>query len=170
MLIDIKDVMHDKSGTGNDRVFEVHPDIDTYEFMGESYPVVGKESFELSVSSPDRNKVCFAGKSSIVLKIPCARCLEAVQEEIVFEVDKEINLEDEADSDLHDGFSVDVDKLLYSEIFMSMPTKVLCSEECKGLCPVCGKNLNSGNCDCDRFVPDPRMAAISDVFQQFIKS
>ena len=44
--------------------------------------------------------------------------------------------------------------------------KILCKEDCKGLCSVCGKDLNEGKCDCDTFVPDPRMAAIMDIFRE----
>ena len=42
-----------------------------------------------------------------------------------------------------------------------------CKEDCKGLCPVCGTNLNEKECGCDRTVADPRMAAIQDIFKNF---
>ena len=41
--------------------------------------------------------------------------------------------------------------------------KFLCRPDCKGLCSVCGKDLNEGACGCDTFVPDPRLAAIRDI-------
>ena len=43
--------------------------------------------------------------------------------------------------------------------------KILCKPDCKGICPTCGRDLNTGTCDCDNFVPDPRMAAIKDIFE-----
>ena len=45
--------------------------------------------------------------------------------------------------------------------------KVLCKDNCKGICSRCGANLNKGDCGCDTWVPDPRMAAIQDIFKQF---
>ena len=62
------------------------------------------------------------------------------------------------------GYELDTEILIYNELLMSLPMKVLCKETCKGLCPVCGKNRNDGECGCDTFVPDPRMAAIKDIF------
>ena len=66
-----------------------------------------------------------------------------------------------------DGCILDVDKLISDEIVVALPTKVLCREDCRGLCSVCGQNLNHGTCDCDRHTGDPRMAAIQDIFRNF---
>ena len=65
------------------------------------------------------------------------------------------------------GFDLDVDKLIYGEILVNWPMKVLCKEDCKGICKVCGMNLNKGDCNCQRTELDPRMAAIQDVFNKF---
>ena len=45
------------------------------------------------------------------------------------------------------GLNLDIDKLIYGEILVNWPMKVLCREDCKGICKVCGMNLNKGNCD-----------------------
>ena len=42
----------------------------------------------------------------------------------------------------------------------------LCKPDCKGLCPVCGHDLNEGDCGCDRFVPDPRLAALQQLIDK----
>ena len=65
-----------------------------------------------------------------------------------------------------EGYQLNVDSLISNEIFTCWPLKVLCREDCKGLCRVCGKDLNEGECGCDTFVPDPRMAAIMDIFRE----
>ena len=62
-----------------------------------------------------------------------------------------------------------LDAFMESEISFNMPTKILCKPDCKGICKVCGKNLNEGDCGCDQFVPDPRMAAIKDIYDAFNK-
>ncbi|MDE7017325.1 MAG: DUF177 domain-containing protein, partial [Lachnospiraceae bacterium] len=59
---------------------------------------------------------------------------------------------------------LDVEGLLNNEIIINWPRKVLCRPDCKGICLQCGKDLNVGSCECDTFVPDPRMAVIKDIF------
>ena len=65
------------------------------------------------------------------------------------------------------GYDLDVDELVYSEILVNWPLRVLCKEDCKGICSICGKNLNHGTCDCDHTDLDPRMAQIRDIFNKF---
>ena len=108
------------------------------------------------------------------MSIPCSRCLEEVPTDIHFSIDKDIKLEDSVvhDEDVEDndyliGFNLDIDRLIYGEILVNWPMKVLCRDDCKGICKVCGMNLNKGNCDCQRTELDPRMAAIQDVFNKF---
>jgi len=56
-----------------------------------------------------------------------------------------------------DMAAFDLDELVYSDIMLSLPTKILCREDCKGLCPECGRDLSTGSCDCDKKKVDPRM-------------
>ena len=62
------------------------------------------------------------------------------------------------------GYNLDVDKLISGEALLNWPARVLCRDDCRGLCPVCGHNLNEGDCGCDRGQLDPRMAKVLDVF------
>ena len=71
------------------------------------------------------------------------------------------------ESNFIDGYYLDVDKMLYNEILVGWPTKVLCSEDCKGICSVCGQNLNEGICDCEDTGLDPRMSVVRDLFKNF---
>ena len=112
-------------------------------------------------------------QNAIILAIPCSRCLEDVNTVIPFDIDEEVSVDaDDNDEEQYfiESHYVDTDKMLYTEILLSMPPKVLCKEDCKGICTVCGHNLNDGECGCDRFVPDPRMSAINDIFEQFSKN
>ena len=49
------------------------------------------------------------------------------------------------------------------QILLALPAYPVCGEGCKGLCPVCGANLNERECGCDRKVPDPRWAGLKDI-------
>ena len=89
--------------------------------------------------------------------------------EIILGEDAEDHMfSDEFDeSNYIDGYTLDVDKLVYNEVLIGWPTKILCSEDCKGICNVCGQNLNLGTCDCEDTSLDPRMSVIRDVFKNF---
>lgn len=93
----------------------------------------------------------------------CDRCGKEIVQELL--VDCEERLEKgtpeqtgESDPDViyFSGYTVDIDEIIYRSIFMNLPTKSLCREDCRGLCPVCGQDLNEGSCDCDGRAVDPR--------------
>ena len=60
-----------------------------------------------------------------------------------------------------------MDRLIFNEILVNWPAKVLCKSDCKGICPKCGTNLNLATCDCEQGELDPRMAQFQDVFNKF---
>ena len=111
----------------------------------------------------------------MVLEIPCDRCLEAVPTEFILEFTKNVDLDESSEEQAMeldeknyiDGYNLDVDKLLYNEILIGWPMKILCREDCKGICNMCGQNLNKGTCDCEDTSLDPRMSVIRDVFKNF---
>lgn len=61
---------------------------------------------------------------------------------------------------------LDVDELVSTEVIVDLPTKHLCREDCKGICPKCGKDLNEGDCDCPKREIDPRLSALADLLKQ----
>ena len=105
--------------------------------------------------------------------IPCSRCLEDVRTTIHLDIFRKLDMklsEDDRIKALDENsyiadYTLDVDGLVYDELLTVWPMKVLCREDCKGICMKCGKNLNEGDCGCDRTVLDPRMAAIRDIFR-----
>jgi uncharacterized protein len=58
------------------------------------------------------------------------------------------------------GREIDLGPVVREQILLALPPYPLCREDCKGLCPVCGQNLNERECGCDRHVPDPRWAGL----------
>ena len=59
---------------------------------------------------------------------------------------------------------LDLTELVCEDIILSLPTRFLCREDCKGICSKCGKNLNEGKCDCKKDI-DPRMAALLELLE-----
>ena len=112
---------------------------------------------------PDHLRI--TGKIEGHLKVGCHRCLklfpfllnEAVDiylvenERMPKEGEKELE-PDEIVCEFFDGEVIEVDQLVAEQIFLALPVKVLCSEDCKGICPGCGANLNEEafRCRADR--------------------
>ncbi len=89
---------------------------------------------------------------SVEYKAPCDRCGEDFSENYSFEIIRtivtELENEDTDEMTVVPDMKLDLDEFCYADIIMSLPTKHLCKEDCKGLCPSCGTNLNLGRCDC----------------------
>lgn len=62
-------------------------------------------------------------------------------------------------------YNLEVESLLRDDIFLEFPAKLLCKQDCKGLCQRCGKNLNDGECSCDKGELDPRLAVLKALLQ-----
>ena len=122
-----------------------------------------------------KNPVCFEGyaqnisrtieligKASATVILTCDRCTESFDATIDFEIDERLKKEDlfsendDPDIITFSGTSVDFDEIIYTNLYMNLPSKNLCNDNCKGLCPVCGKNLNLGDCGCETQSTDPR--------------
>ena len=63
-------------------------------------------------------------------------------------------------------FTVELDEIVISDILLNLPQKRLCKEDCKGLCPVCGHNLNNGDCECEKQPADPRLAVLKQLMDE----
>lgn len=70
---------------------------------------------------------------------------------------------EEAEEETYAGKAIDLDPLLREQLLLALPTYPVCKDDCKGLCPVCGNNLNERECGCDPHVPDPRWAGLKNV-------
>lgn len=153
--------------------YTVLPEFKIFKTNYGEYEVLHCEPIELKLTNSGSNKLHIAGEVHLTLGIPCDRCLSDVSCPICFEISNDLdfgdsdNKEDMEDLPFVDGHIIDIDEMLYPEIFMNLPSKVLCKDDCKGICRECGKNLNQGECGCDTFVADPRMAVINDVFRNF---
>lgn len=106
-------------------------------------------------------------KTSYMAK--CSRCLADFAKEIDIEVKEEFVPQEELKDDdvyYYQAKSIELDKVLRDNIILSLPAKQVCSEECKGFCPVCGANLNKESCNCKKEEIDPRMQALKDFFKE----
>lgn len=139
------------------------------------YEVLKRSPGELEITNTGEKVLALKGSGSITVAIPCDRCLNMVSVDIPYTIDRELDMkltDEDRVNDLDEnsyltGVDLDMDRLVYLEVLMNWPLKVLCKENCKGICSQCGKNLNDGPCGCKEEPKDPRMAAISDIFSKY---
>jgi uncharacterized protein len=109
-------------------------------------------------------------------ELACARCLEPVGQKLERKFDllyrplgadagrEELSVTAaEAEVGYYQGDGLLLEDALREQVLLAIPLKVICHEDCKGLCPHCGKNLNLEQCSCVEPVEDPRWAALKDI-------
>ena len=158
------------AGAVKDYVLDFEPDY--YEIHGQRFPITTRTKVELTLTNKSRDEIQVAFHMNLSIEIPCDRCLKSVIKHFDLDFDDLISFkEDEENEDIKSGYVVgynlDVDKLVCDEILVNWPIKILCSDNCKGVCGSCGKNLNLGTCDCQDTGLDLRMAVIQDIFKGF---
>ncbi len=101
----------------------------------------------------------FSGNLKGKLVLECSRCLKPFPYSFDIEINKEIE-----EKDIEDLKHFDLNQMLNEDIFMTVPIKPLCSEDCEGICPECGQNLNEEECGCETESIDPRLAKLNDFY------
>jgi len=172
MLIDLKELF---SKDNNELQYKSDIDFDSVETRFGSFKIKQKSPLKLTLFHKHDRQFSVEGNAKLVVDIPCDRCLTDVAVDFDISISKEFDLEKETSAKedgeseetrfVTDAQELDAKELIKEELFILWPSKVLCKEDCKGLCKVCGHNLNVSDCGCDRVVLDPRMAAIQDIFK-----
>ena len=102
------------------------------------------------------------------LSCSCARCLKRFDKQLNLDISaylaEELQDEELEDTYLLDGDFADMDEIARTTLVLNMDQRILCKDDCKGLCPRCGKNLNDGPCDC-REDQDPRLAVLGQLLE-----
>ena len=97
----------------------------------------------------------------------CDRCLKLLEKPMHYEFDHKlaVSLMSEIDEDYIEtpDYKLELDEVVKTDIILELPAKFLCSEDCKGLCMKCGKNLNEGDCGCDKGSVDPRLEILKQL-------
>lgn len=97
----------------------------------------------------------------------CDRCAEPFCRDMETDVEHilvtSLNNEENDDFILLENYQLPLDELVETDVLLSLPSKNLCREDCRGLCPMCGKNLNEGLCGCKPDTVDPRLAVLKQL-------
>jgi len=139
---------------------------------GEPYRITAPVQLAFDIHK-DKEKFRLVGTLAGELELECSRCLEPFRlpidaafdlryhpaSENTGEGEREVR-DDDFSAAYYQNDEIDLEQLMREQFELALPMKPLCSDDCKGLCPICGVNLNRETCGCDRQWEDPRLAAL----------
>lgn len=167
MLLDLSRIR-----TPHERVEQVYAP-EAFAADGEDFRVAAPVSLTFDIFK-DKAQYRLVGRTQTTLELPCSRCLEpiAVPVDVPFDLryqphvgnvggkdDRELE-DDDFGTAFYDDDQIDLGLLMREQFYLALPMKPLCASTCRGLCPVCGMNLNRGTCECKRDWDDPRFAVL----------
>lgn len=174
MRINLYDIL---SVVGKELIVEVQPEEMKGSFQGEELDISVKGPYSVAMKHTEKDTISIELHTEVSVTRSCGRCLGDVVCDYPLDISRIVNVaKKEAYTDNEGEYdeisyiedcNLDVDMLVLDELFTILPMNVLCKQDCKGICKVCGINLNKSTCNCDQTVPDPRMAVFSDIFNQF---
>lgn len=170
MFINLSDIL---TTEGSAKEIDSELDIKKIEYLNSSYLIKGKVKIYVKVMNLGDKKIEVDGSFESTILIPCSRCIKEVPYTINENFSKDFDLnyanedspDDEEQLKYLDGYNLNIIQLISDEILLHFPMKVLCSNNCKGICKTCGCDLNMNSCNCDKTDIDPRM----DVFKDILK-
>jgi len=119
-------------------------------------------------------EIIITGRLKAKMELQCSRCLTDFRQDLDIPVnvvyhpvedavgERHALKDDELDLGFYQGGELDLQELLTEQILLNTQMKPLCSEGCKGICPKCGKDLNTGQCNCSLKEIDPRLEVLKN--------
>ncbi len=152
---------------GSMRVERSIPEDDPL-WAGAELEFAGPAEVDLTLSTTASGQVLAVGKLKAPLVHECRRCLERVERpfekqlEFLWSADDPLGSDDDGDvRDIEPGSeAIEIGEAVREELVLAAPMYVVCQEECRGLCPHCGTNLNEEQCHCVTTEPDSRWDAL----------
>ena len=158
----------------NGKISEVEIPVTKEDFAKDSFTdgfFIEDSYVKLIFRNIEKGKILVEGKGKIPFSSSCNRCLAEVREEVFLDFEEQLySPEIEIDEDTKEeqyyleGYELDLLALIREELQLAWPTKILCKEDCKGICKKCGIDLNKESCQCDDFIPDVRFANLMEIF------
>lgn len=167
MIINISDILKVYGA-----VINIDGDISLPEtvFLGEAFVFDTPVHIEGSITNNGK-ALELEAECRGVMSVHCARCTKQIQKDFKFKVNEHFMRDDgevTADEDiiLFEGYEIDITDIVVNHFLMNVSARYVCAEDCKGLCPTCGKDLNEGGCGCDSETIDPRWAGLADILNK----
>jgi len=161
MLLELKEIIHVPDAK---KTFQMQLDLSELDFYGRR-PICRPVCAEGCVTN-HAGALVLTGTIRSELDLACDRCGKPFTREKTVELNSLVaqELEDEENDEIFllEGTALNLDEVVTESFILAMDTKILCSDDCKGLCAKCGADLNLGPCRC-RPETDPRWAALSQL-------
>ena len=165
-MVQINVVQQLKATIGSTRDYKVNDVID---IAGSGSPVQG----EVKLTRTDR-AILVKGTIQAEVELTCGRCLSVFHCPLTLEIEEEYfpvvdaitgaslpRPDDPERFNIDEHNILDLTEAIRQYALLAIPMKPLCHQDCAGLCPTCGQNLNRSNCDCPPKPVDPRWSALS---------
>ncbi|HHU32251.1 MAG TPA: DUF177 domain-containing protein [Clostridia bacterium] len=165
MLVDISSL---RIHPGQTRDYELTAKLDDIIYGGERLSFDSPIHLQLNLTNID-HVIHVKGKIQADLQLKCARCISLFSYHLETEVHGEFHKEKNTETlnperedyvYFYSGNTIDLTDMVVENILLDFPMKVVCCEDCKGLCPICGTNLNEYQCNCHENDIDPRLAVL----------
>jgi len=170
----IGDVKKRAGGKSHEEIEEV---MDSFYFRQEKILFADKVHASLDITNCD-TEIMIEGKINTLLILTCSRCLEPFVYDLSAnlrlecrnlnrlhrssEIEAEAKEADEIKYFVEEESYLDITQEVRESVIVNLPMKPLCKPDCKGICPVCGKNRNRESCSCQREEIDPRLAILKN--------
>jgi len=175
-FVDLKDLVQDKLSFGA----RFEPGVVD---LGADIRQIGDLDWQ-ATAERSGEEIRINGTLDITVEASCSRCLEPSRthvsksfdlffrerDEAMFDEDEEVELdENDTRTAFFTGRKLAISDILREQIFLALPMKVLCTVDCKGLCPTCGTNLNASNCGCPVESFSPHMDNLMEIKRRLEK-
>ncbi len=153
MQIDINPII---KSTGASLAIETEITAQDLGFSFQDYRLIRPLSLKGELVNTGDGILLLTGHLSAAYEGDCARCLEPVSAEIDLDLDEVFQPGHPSAEDLerevywYTGYKVDIGQAIRDNLLPHVLRRLVCREDCKGICPVCGANLNERDCDCDK--------------------
>ncbi|ADO76928.1 protein of unknown function DUF177 [Halanaerobium praevalens DSM 2228] len=152
-LSDLKEV-------GARKQVELELEFHNFEFANREIEIKDPIELELEIFNTTDSYVV-EGEIKAKLILSCSRCLQEYNSTINLDLTENV-----VKNEMEDQEELYLDEIIMDNIILSLPMKPLCSEDCNGICPQCGQDLNKGECDCEVEILDPRLAKLKDFYDE----
>ncbi|NLJ77322.1 MAG: DUF177 domain-containing protein [Peptococcaceae bacterium] len=163
------DVAQIKRSPGDFARYELAVDLPPITFSGEKITFAGPVKTNLTVTNTGET-LTIHGSAGGKLELSCSRCLQPFDYDYMVSIDEEYSLlpTGEANEELQTFTRdyIDLTPAVINSIFLGLPMKAVCTEDCQGLCSVCGANLNKENCGCALEEGDPRFSVLKKLLKK----
>jgi len=154
-----------KRSPGDSAHYDLAADMPLLEFLGEDITFAEPVKADLDLINSGK-LILVEGIVSGKLQLSCSRCLKDFIYDFEVSIDEKYAMAQEGGNEEFSAFTgdfLDITPEVISSIYLALPMKAICSDDCSGLCPVCGCNLNESRCECDIEDIDPRLRVLKDL-------